>query len=296
MFWRILRRILRRHVTHHLLIPLIVGLVVDIVIAYSFTHHVQRWHELKHYLLSVERAGLIGGIFVAYFLVMYFVVKEETSISIDPGGRGVLRENLEDAVSFFALNTISIREWFGPAAQEYLSEIEKRRTNADVFRHERVLLFFSRKDYVDLVTPYIDKHYTDSLVQMHKNYGITLAFLERKDIFGILASLSVGERKTVCCYQRWLTWCPTVILKFPFWRLRRRMPELGCVLIEASGGRKSVLRISKHGENMRIRQIPEKDVEAYVKLVGLIKAKIHRPGDGRLYSAYNFTDQVDSIS
>lgn len=183
MFWRILRRILRRHVTHHLLIPLIVGLAVDILIAYSFTHHLQHWNELKKYLLSVERAGLIGGIFVAYFLVMYFVVKEETSISIDPRDREVLRENLEDATSFFALNTIAVREWFGPAAQEYLSEIEKYHKKAGGFRHERVLLFFRRKDYADLVTPYLDYHYAHALVQMHKNYGITLAFLERKDIF-----------------------------------------------------------------------------------------------------------------
>lgn len=71
------------------------------------------------------------------------------------------------------------------------------------------------------------------------------------------------------------------------------MPELGCVLIEASDGSRSALRISKHGENMRIKQIQKKDMDAYVKLVALIKAKIYKPGNGRLYSAYNFASQVD---
>ncbi|HEX7957083.1 MAG TPA: hypothetical protein VF508_09080 [Pyrinomonadaceae bacterium] len=292
MFWKILARIFRRHITYHLLIPLVVGVCVDflaMLVTHSWPHVLV---EMQTHLLSAEGLGLIGGIFAAYFVIMYFVVKEETTARIDSAGQAILSGCLQGAASYFAVNVIGIREWFGPATQEYLSVIARRHRDNPGFRHERVLLFFSERDFDDLVTPYLDYNYAHALVQIHKNYDIPLSFLRRKDIHRILSALTDHQRKVVGCYGGWLGWFPKKVFGYPLWRLRRRFAHMGFALIEMEHGETVVLRVSKHGDNMNIEKIAGHAADPYAKVVKLIKHTVHDPATHAVKTEYDFANRV----
>ena len=292
MFWKILIRIFRRHVTYHLLIPLVVGVVVDLLLMASAPHWPRTTGGVREYFLSIKWVGLVVGIFAAYFVIMYFVVKEETTARIDSGGHAILNGCLKGAVSYFAVNTIGVREWFGPAMQEYLSVITRHREVNPDFKYERVMLFFKRRDFDALSTPFLDYNYAHAVAQIHKSYGIPLSYLQRRDIHRIFRHLTVGQRKAIGCYPRWLAWCPQWVLKLSLWRLRPRMLGMGFVLIEMSDGGKVALRVTKDGDNMIIKKIAGHAVEPYAKVVKLIKEIVYVRGTDTLKPEYDFLNRV----
>ena len=291
MIWKILFRIFRRHVTYHLLIPLFVGVCVDLLLKASM-RHARSTSGVKEYTLSFEWLGLVGGIFAAYFVIMYFVVNEETTARIDLGGQAILSGSLKGAVSYFAVNTIGVREWFGPAMQEYLSVIAKHKEENHGLKYERVMLFFRRRDFDALSTPYLDYNYAHAVAQIHKSYGIPISYLQRRDIQRIFSHLTVGQRKAIGCYHRLISWWPNWMLKLPLWRLWPRMLGMGFVLIERFDNERVVLRVTKDGDNMIITKVYGHAVDPYAKVVKLIKETVHVRGTGELKPEYDFSNRL----
>ena len=196
-----IRRIARTEVLYHLLIPLALGFVGEAAFAYAFGIATD-WATLRRYLISVERGGFVLGALLAYSVIMYLVIRRTTNVGMRRLGLAVLEDALKDATSYFALGTVRLKEWFDPSMQAYLATINKHAASCANFRHDRVLLFFSKSDIKDLGSDYLDGYYAKSLIELHKQYGIHLGFLERNEIFALLDELSIDEKSDLKC-NRW---------------------------------------------------------------------------------------------
>ena len=290
MIWKILRRILRRHLFLHLLIPLVVGLCFHILTARFMSG--RSWDELWAALLTWESFLFVAGIIFAYFVVMYYLIRKETSIRIGADDLAVLDGGLTTARNYFATSTIDMKEWFDPISQVFLASITKQKLRPGwSFHDERVLLFFRRADIDSLYSPYLDGYYAQRLAEIHKHYGIPLAFLERSEIFEILETLPWEQRKAIGCYPRRIAWLGGGILRrIRLSRIRRSLRELDFALVEDTAGTKCVLKVSKQGQNVRIRCIKGNAVEPYARLVELIKERVNVAGSEpvRVDDAHDF--------
>lgn len=279
--FRLLRRIAQRRLLSHLLIPIIVGMLVEAIIAY-LNDKASDWLAIRHYLFSPERIGLYVGVLSTYIFLMYFFIRRDTDIGLKKLALAELDETLENAVDYFAIGTIRIREWFDPATEVYFATILKRRVACSGFRHERVLCFFTRADVKNLASPYLDGYYAKCLREVHSQFGIPLAFLERPQIFNILNGLNVKQRKLLRLYRWPISWLPEqVLINIRLNWLRRRIRRLSFSLVELKSGQKCAIRFSKRGQTLGLERVDDVEtVQAYASIAQAVKNVIYWPSVG----------------
>ncbi len=277
MLWKILFRILRRHAAFHLLIPLFVGYFFHALVSNLVEH--RPWKQLASDLVSFRSLVFAGGVFAAYLLIMYYLIRKETSIRLHGNDLAVLNSTLSTASCYFATSTIGMKEWFDPVSQIFLATIIKQKTEQQVFRDERVLLFCGRKDIDTLDSMYLDGYYARRIADIHVQYGTPLAYLSKPEIHKILRELSHEQRKAIRCYPAPMFWCPEWLFdRLPLFLQPLRKKGLDFALVEHRDGTRSVLVIFKEGENVRIRRLKGERAEPYESLVELIRKTVYRSG------------------
>jgi hypothetical protein len=288
MILKTLRKILGKHAWLHLIIPLLVGLLFHSLV--SHYREGRGWETLLKDLMSFQTAVFVVGLFVTYLLIMYHLIKKETSMKIRGTDLALLDGTLAQAHSYFATSTIGMEEWFDPISQVFLACIVKRKLQQQAFRDERVLLFSRRGEIEELNMPYLDGYYARRVAELHIHWGTPLGFLGRRDIFGALSELSFEERKKLGCYPGWLAWCPDRLLRsIPLNWVRVRMPELDFALVENQDGNKSVLLVSKRGEDVRVFRVTKTDVvSAYAKFVETMRGCLFKAGGTHLAEEHDF--------
>ena len=278
--YRIIGKLVGRHLIYHLLIPLMVGIAVELAVYKFFAGGViNDWDGVWNYVFSEERIGLYCGILASYLLITAYFLRKETVLQMGKGQIAILNDALQEATSFFATSTIRLKEWFEPNVQEYFSYIVKHQLERQDFQHERVLLFFTRGDVKDAHERYLDGHYAKPLAEIHRNYGIKLAFLQRDDIRDILGTLSFEDKKMIGCYSWWISWWP----RMADWHLsrRRRIRALDFAFVKKPTNA-LVFPFSKKGDLLTLRKCDaEITVQAYEKLTEAIRSRIYQPVEGR---------------
>lgn len=272
----------------HLIIPLLIGILVEAVVeVFVLKHTIASLIGIQ----SVRTISLMAGVFVSYTLIMYFLIKNETSARIAEGDLSYLDDQLDNAHSFFGVSIIPLKEWFDPAMQVYLAKLITRKFMANNFQHERVLIFFSNRESRNVWAPLMDEnHFGRCLAHLHRDYEIPLAFLNRREIFKILDKLSEEERQALGCYPVWTSWRITRPLRrrLPLRYLKRRIPRLDFGVLSNGSGDPAVLRVSKDGEEVRIAQeIRGIDAKPYLTVANLIK-ETTRDGTSHLNKDHDF--------
>lgn len=277
--YRIILKLFGRHLVYHLLIPLIAGLSVELLIfRFAGGGELPDMGSVVDYLFSSERLGLYGGIVATYLLIAGYRLRKETMLQMGKGQIATLDDALKNATSFFATSTIRLREWFEPNVQEYFSHIVKCHLQRQDFQHERVLLFFTKGDVKDARERYLDGHYAKPLAEIHRNYGIKLAFLQRSDIQLILDTLSFEDKKALGCYPRWLQWW--VVGAEWYLRRRRRIRSLDFAFVRYETSA-TVFPFSKKGDLLTLRKYDgSARVEPYERLMAAIRERIYQAGVG----------------
>ena len=279
-----------RHLVWHLIVPLIVGLGVEIFFVYIYGN----FHEWSEFVK--EKSSLIIGVIATYVAISAFFIHRETSNQIERSQLDDLTESLTSAKSFFATNTLSLKEWFEPSTQIYFARIVKQQMDTG-FQHVRVVLLFTDGEIKNYRTGYIDEHYVKALIEIHKIYDIDLAVLERRDIDDILSGMSFEEKKLLNLFPFWIQdWSPKFIQN-GYLKTRWRIPELDFAFItHANEAGATVFPFSKRGRSKRICSWEEKNqkrVEAYATLMSEIKKTIYN-GD-EIRSHYIFAKKVEVI-
>ena len=279
MLFKILRRILGRHLKLHLLIPLIVALWLEYFSAVYFAGRVIGWRE---FFLRAALTALV--VLLTYIVIMTGLIKKETSITVSKLDLAILKDSVKDAQSLFATSTIPFREWFDPVSQVYFSIIMNRHFQNTAFRHERVFLFFREAALKNLESMYLDGYYSKCLAEMQENYSIPAAFLRRDKIFEVLNNLSDDDKGALGCYRIWLPGLSRNHARMSFrkvfvsgWRLRHG--SLDFAFIALSSGGEYVLRVSKHGQGVRIERIEESNqLSPYKNFVTQTRRIIYKNG------------------
>ena len=297
MIWRILFHRLRKHAMLHLVAPLVIGLIVESFIEGLITIPSYRLTSLPSWLSfystysALRTVLLFAGVFGTYILIMIYVINKETGFRTDFKHLAMLKNTLDGARSYFGISVIPIEEWFEPSMQVYLAKLFNRKLERDDFEHERTLLFFSDGELNRTTLPLMDEHYHGRcLAYMHRDCGIPLSYIGRKDIFKILNKLSPAD-KLVLCYPPWTGWGPFRVFRMipPHW-LRRRIKNLDIAVVEQKNGKRLVLRVSKHGTEVPIRKITDERAQSYLNFLDLIREEIYEDGTKQLKDDYDFVN------
>jgi hypothetical protein len=292
--YRIILKLAGRHLVYHLVIPLIAGFTVELVV-YRFVSggEFPDWESVVAYIFSKEHLGLYGGVIATYLLIAGYRLRKETMLQMGKGQIATLTDSLKDAQSFFATSTIRLREWFDPDVQEYFSHIVECQLRLGGFQHERVLLFFTKGDVTDAREKYLDGHYAKPLAEIHKNLGINLAFLQRRDIQEILDSLSFGDKKALGCYPPWISWW---VSGAEWWlRRRRRIRSLDFAFVRKETGA-TVFPFSKRGALLTLKKCDgTTNVEPYERFMLAIRERIYEMGPAglRLKAEYDLIRELN---
>jgi hypothetical protein len=172
-----------------------------------------------------------------------------------------------------------------------LAKLFNRKLERDDFEHERTLLFFSDGELNRTTLPLMDEHYHGRcLAYMHRDCGIPLSYIGRKDVFKILNKMQ-PEDKVVLCYPPWMGWGPFRVFRWipPHW-LRRRIKNLDIAVVEQKNGKRVVLRVSKHGTEVPIKKMPDEEAKPYLKFLDLIREEIYEDGTRQLKDDYDFVN------
>ena len=296
---RILLSRFRKHLVLHLLVPLAIGILVETAYVTIFDIDELRIIEgnasrsalIMSYLFSFRTLALVAGVFVSYAVVMLILIKKELVIRVDNSDLARLQDALNNAKSYFALSLIPLEEWFDPAVQVYLAKLLNRKLTASNFEHQRTLLFFSTVEADNAKRQLMDEYFhARCLAHMHKDCGIPLSYLQRKEIFKILDGMSPDDREALGCYPRWTKRRPFHFYrKLPLRFARRLVQGLDFALVIKQDGSMSVLRVSKHGPEVRIaHELRGPRVDPYKRLVEAIKATIYLDGGSDLDAGHDF--------
>jgi hypothetical protein len=289
MVWRILLTRLRKHSIYHLIIPLAGGIMVEALI--------ERFIGENNIIVSLIGLGrfrtlsLVAGVFASYLLVMYFLIRQETRKRIPERARAKLQDICDVAKSYYGVSIIPLTEWFDPGMQVYLAKLLNHKLEPDGFEHERTLLFFSNREYEHPNLCLMDEeHYGKCLALMHADCDIPLSFLNRKEIFEVLDKLSCEEKEALGCYPRWTNWpILSFFRRLPLRWLRRQIEELDFGVIVRANDDTRVLRVSKHGDDVRIKEEIKGDpARPYIKLMKLIKEQVYDPETHTLRFEHDF--------
>jgi len=296
VFWRNVVSRLKRHSLYHLVIPLTLGLLVE-----AGVHEwVPKDNFVEQFLgsLKFRYLVLILGVGVSWLLVMVLLIRHETKKNIDLSNLMLLQEYLNEASGFYAISTIALADWFNPGSQLYLAKLMKHKLEADHFEHERTLLFFSDEELTNTKVELMDEtHHGQCLAFMHREFGIPLSFLERKEIFEILKKeFDERELSLLGCYPRWTNWgLFKGLRRLPLNRLRRRIPQLDFGVVTHSNGEQSVLRVRRREDALQIQnKLSEQEAKPYIKFAKKIREHVHGGDQKPLVSNYDFLVRVGS--
>ena len=287
--WLILLTRLRRHSVYHLIIPLAGGITVEALIEAFIGDN-----NIIVSLIGLSRfrtLSLILGIVFSYLVVMYFMIRNETRKKLKEETYVRLQDTLDAARSYYGISIIPLTEWFDPGIQVYLAKLLNRKLEPDDFEHERTLLFFSKREYENAKTPLMDEeHYGKCLAHMHRDCDIPLSFLKREDIFEVLDQLSPEEKQALGCYPRWTNWrVLSFFRKLPLRWLRRQINQLDFGVVVRPNGDARVLRVSKHGDDVCIKEEIKGDAaRPYVRLIQLIRDKVYDSETNKLLAEHDF--------
>jgi hypothetical protein len=276
MLLKILARILTKHLGLHLVVPLIVGLLFHAV-AVHVARHISWWNSLSE-LWSFESIVFVAGALLAYIIIMYFLIRRETSARIHGTDLAVLDSVMSEAASYFSTSTISMQEWFDPISQVFLSSIIKRKLQSATFQDQRILLFWRRGELDDLQSMFLDGYYARRLSEIHIQYGTPVAYLSRQEIIEVVRKLPPEDKKRLGCSTN-----PVISKLWPSLR------QLDFALVVSKNGAKHVLRVSKKGQNVHIDRVPEDHVVSYEFVLRLIKDIIYKRGTMQFDEAHDFT-------
>jgi hypothetical protein len=293
--WRNISSRLKKNLFHHLTIPLIGGIGFEALIHGLVPEDnfiANAWGLFVFRLLT-----LILGIFLSWCVVMFFLVGQETKKKLNPLPLMDLEKRLDTAAGYYGISIIDLADWFEPGSQLYLAKLLKHKLEVGKFEHDRTLLFFSNRELKDTKVDLTDEsHHAKCLAFMHREFGIPLSFLERKEIFKILKEgLAADERLKLGCYPRWTTWRPfTKFQRMPLHWLRRRIPQLDFGLVTPNDGEPSVLRVSMGEGQLRIeKELEGEEARPYIKLANLIKSRVYK-SDRTLKRDYDFLYRLES--
>jgi hypothetical protein len=288
--YRVYRILMSKHLMTHLIGPLLVGLGVELLCD-SYTGRFHGWSAF-----GTDKAVLVVGIVVTYLVLSNLSIYHETKEQVERSQLNALEDALPTAQSFFATSALSLKEWFDPSTQVYFSKILRRQLGAGPFTHQRVLLFFRRRELKDSQSMFLDGHYALALASVHENFSIDLGFLGPKDIRSILNRLTAEERKTLECYPRWLArWAPGFVLDL-YLRSRGRIPQLDFAFItHGADAPPTVFPFSKRGESLKVEG--PGSIEAYKRLMELIKQEVYEPGTNppKLRPSHDFAAKVKTF-
>lgn len=269
MILRVLRKIARRHLNHHLLIPLVVGVGIEYV-----THRLTDAHREDLWAQTLALLAPVLGVFAAYFVVMYFVIREETRVGLQRIRSATLETALEDATGFLGLGVLELKEWFEPSSQVYLATIMKRKLEHPGFVYNRVLLF-SRGAFKDLNNQFLGHYPAKALIDIHRAHGVGLGYLRPEELEDLAEALGLDEWKATGVCPRWVRgWNLRFIPRR--WRAAW-IRKLALAVVERDGPR-HYLRFEKHERNVDVSEIPgavsgAARREVYNKLVDEIRLR-----------------------
>jgi hypothetical protein len=279
MFYVILARVLRRHLVFHLVIPLIIGVLVEAI--YTHFWDAVTWSVLPSQLLSGHRIALYVGVATAYVVVIGVLIRSETNIGLRRIELHDLTLKLRGSKSFFAIAPTPLSEWFDPALQVYFVTLfgERLRSNPP-FRYERVLLLPSRTSRKYLNSDYLDGYFAKCLIEIHKQMGINLYFLEWSAIAEVLKCLTREERVSVGYYPAFARRLPEFLVNVLLVPFRRgRIRKIGCAIIENGNGSRSAFRFAKRENVIDVEVQLGVHGNVYLRFADLIKNVLYEsPG------------------
>jgi hypothetical protein len=247
MILRVLRKIAQRHLNHHLLIPLVVGVAIEYL-----THRLTDAYREDLWAQTLALLAPVLGVFAAYFVVMYFVIREETRVGLQRIRSATLETALEDATGFLGMGVIELKEWFEPSSQVYLATIMKRKIEHPAFAYNRVLLF-SRGAFKDLDNQFLGHYPAKALIDIHRAHGIGLGYLRPGEVEDLTDALKPDEWKAIGVYPRWVKgWN----LRFIPRRWRAAWIRRLALAVVERGGARHYLQFEKHERNVDISEIP----------------------------------------
>lgn len=296
--WRILLTKLEKHSVYHLIIPLSGGIVVDIILKLLFGDDnkvVKLIGPFKFHLLS-----LILGVCISWLIVMFILINQESKKRVDEHTLATLEDTLNDATSYHGVSVIPLTEWFQPAVQIYVTRILSRKLQQNNFRHERTLLFFSDEEYRRCTTELMDEYYYGKcLAHMHRDCGIPLSFMQRKDVFALLDKLDDQCKLRLNCDPEWTNKANSNHRRRLPWRRRgNKVDNLDFALVTKPDDSTVVLRLSRHGEKIIIKDdiLEGDDAKPYAELVRQIQDTVYKSSKLKLnhnfIKIYGFSDLV----
>jgi len=285
IWWSLIER-LKKHSIHHLIIPLAGGIFVEGLAALTVGKSNKITSAIGVLLLHV--LSLILGVCISWFIVMIILINQETQRTVEEDALAILEAELDDATSYFGVSVIPLTEWFDPTITIYVTRLLSRKLEHDNFRHERTLLFFSDSEYEKSRDHYTDEyHYGKCLAHLHSDCGISLSFMQRKEIFAVFDQLEEKYKNKLGCHASWTNKSASFDRKPSRRRLKNQIANLDFALITKPDETSSVLRVSKRGDRVSIgKPLEGDDVEPYVKLVRAIKKTIYK--SNRLRTDNNF--------
>jgi len=288
MIFVLLGRIIRRHSRVHLTIPLGVVAIVAAVVELASAQLRGRPPDFGKPWLWARVPELVS-VYVSFALVIFLSVKKAGDVRTTRVDK--LRDVLPGSSRYFAIGTIPLREWFEPNSQLYLANIIRHQHDDSAFKHERVLLFYTNRDWQALQASYLDEPYAKAFAAIHNRFKIPLAYVGPEDIRRILIGLNdealcvLGcQRKLMVFFGRWLTRLPRE------WTIRRRPRMLPFALIE-NHGVKTVLHFSKHANTLTLNEAGKDTLKAHEEFVAAIEDKIH-DSNHRLKEEFKFSNYL----
>lgn len=294
MIFTLFRRIYREHSGAHLWMPFVIVLVLSIgtdlqpLLAIHGNHWETAWKPWLHELIH-GRAHELVGIYLAFLAVVLWSIWKASEVPWTTIGD--LSEALEGADRYFAIGTIPLKEWFEPNPLLYLVSIIRQQFDpryliaapaagagaaapviGTSFRHERVLLFSNDTDFRALQASYLDQHYARSFSAIHDRLNITLGYLRKKELNGILAQLTPEHQKLIIGP----TYRPATGGAAPLAEHAAPIPPFAVTYAGATV--KAIVRFSKRHNNLVVEKLPDgPDKEACIEFVKKIEPAIFKP-------------------
>lgn len=288
--WRLLREIS----VPHLLLPIILTLLVDTMYAFALSRELESL-DLQA-LQSYWRDHLLS-LLVHYFIFLsvlsVLLVRRASVMDLDIN---ILDDILPNATFYHAYGMIPLREWFEPAPTTYLLHLlEFRVRDPQRLGYRRVMLFFSRSDYLATKAHYLDADHAALFADMHRRWKVPLAYLRKRDCTGALATLTDAELQSLGWFRILWSWRPALLRwllsheRVPIGLLiRRPLHALAFVIVEMRGAAPEILHFAKYGKSLRLEPIQgESKRSAHLKFGQVVDSRVLN-AEGQVTAAHNF--------
>lgn len=285
MLFRAICKIISRHVLHHLLIPLLGGLLFETVL--YVVRHGCGVSASNNPVVSFLVPSL--GVVVTYFVVMFFLLAKETSVGLHSIGSKKLEIALQGAESFLGIAAIDMREWFEPSSQVYLAMILKHKMAHENFKYNRVLLF-SRSDFKNLHSQFLDYYFAKALIEQHNSHGVGLAYLKPEELIEVMDLLGGKEAKAIGLYPWWLP--VRIVDKMPAsWRILSHR-KLALAVVSYPDKPRKFMRFTKDDVEIEVADLDSaannsERAQAYQKLVEAIEKRALK--ENKIEAEHDFT-------